>query len=204
MPIDERGLSIEDLAGAVGTRVRTIRYYIAEGLLPGPDGRGKTASYGEDHLSRLRLIRQLSDRRLPLTEIRERLSRLSANEVRSLLAEESAHSAELDRAARSPSPREYISALLRQAQAPRIAPEASRVPAVPPVAPTSSPTSRPVARRGSTSSGLATWQRWELAPGVELHLRADAQTQYHQLIARLLRAAEDPDDQSVNVPNRNP
>ena len=53
---DEAGLSIDELARSSELPVRTIRYYVAEGLLPGPGGRGKAATYGEDHLLRLRLI----------------------------------------------------------------------------------------------------------------------------------------------------
>ena len=33
------------------------------------------------------------------------------------------------------------------------------------------------------------WQRWELAPGVELHVRADAERRHRRLVERLLRIA---------------
>ena len=35
------------------------------------------------------------------------------------------------------------------------------------------------------------WRRVELAPGVELHIRADAETRYRALIERTLRASRD-------------
>ena len=54
-------MGIEELADLVGVPVRTVRYYIAEGLLPGPGTRGKGTVYGEEHLLRLRLIRLLAD-----------------------------------------------------------------------------------------------------------------------------------------------
>src|ERR1700749_2322863 len=81
-------LTIEELAERVGVPVRTVRFYITEGLVPGPEGRGKAATYGEDQLLRLRLVRRLSDRRVPLVEIRAILAPLSLDEVRTLLGEE--------------------------------------------------------------------------------------------------------------------
>src|SRR5690242_10862011 len=56
---NEQTYTIEELAEQVGTPVRTIRFYIAEGLLSGPGTRGKAASYSGEHLLRLRLIRRL-------------------------------------------------------------------------------------------------------------------------------------------------
>ena len=38
------------------------------------------------------------------------------------------------------------------------------------------------------------WERWELAPGVELHIRADVKKSAHGLIDRLLRAANEDAD----------
>ena len=46
-------LTIEQLAERVGVTVRTVRFYISDGLLPGPEGRGKAASHGDEHLLRL-------------------------------------------------------------------------------------------------------------------------------------------------------
>ena len=70
--------------------VRTIRFCfsIAQGLLPGPQGRGKAAAYREEHLLRLQLIRRLSEQRVPLAEIRARVAPLALEEVRALLGEE--------------------------------------------------------------------------------------------------------------------
>ena len=46
---EEQSLTIEELAERAETSVRTIRFYIAEGLLPGPGARGKAASYSGEH-----------------------------------------------------------------------------------------------------------------------------------------------------------
>ena len=80
--------AIEVLADAVGVPVRTVRFYIGQGLLPGPDARGRAAAYSQEHLLRLRLIRRLVDQHVPLSEVRERLAGLSLEDVRSILRDE--------------------------------------------------------------------------------------------------------------------
>ncbi|HEV7216840.1 MAG TPA: MerR family transcriptional regulator, partial [Chloroflexota bacterium] len=117
--MESSDLSIEALAERVGLPLRTIRFYIARGLLHGPGSRGKAAAYGEDHLLRLQLIRRLAESRMPLEEIRQRLAGLSLTDVRLVLAEEERRGAELLVAERAPSPKEYVSALLRRSQAAR-------------------------------------------------------------------------------------
>jgi DNA-binding transcriptional MerR regulator len=52
---------IRELAERAGVSVRTVRYYIQEGLLPAPDTQGRFASYTEEHLDRLELIRRLKE-----------------------------------------------------------------------------------------------------------------------------------------------
>lgn len=63
--------SLEDLAKILRINPRTIRSYIQQGLLRGPDSLGRNARYSEYHLKRLRVIRTLKDDyNLPLSEIR--------------------------------------------------------------------------------------------------------------------------------------
>jgi DNA-binding transcriptional MerR regulator len=59
-------VALADLAGLPG---RTIRFYIARGLLPGPIKAGRDAVYGPEHLARLREIRELQTKGLTLLEI---------------------------------------------------------------------------------------------------------------------------------------
>jgi DNA-binding transcriptional MerR regulator len=79
-------LTLSELTAAADVSVRTVRYYIAEGLLPPPDGSGPGSSYTRGHLDRLRLIQRLKEAYLPLKEIRRRLSGLGDDEVRNVLA----------------------------------------------------------------------------------------------------------------------
>ena len=65
--------TLQQLADEAGVTPRTIRYYIAQGLLASP-GAGSGARYTDAHLERLRLIRQLQRNHLPLAEIRKQLT----------------------------------------------------------------------------------------------------------------------------------
>ena len=122
-PSDDMDMTIDELAERQGLPVRTIRFYIAQGLLPGPGSRGKSAAYGEEHLVRLRLIRQLSERHVPLSKIQELLQGLSLGEVKALLAAEADRSVQLTEAERRKSPRDYVTALLDDARQARQAPQ---------------------------------------------------------------------------------
>jgi DNA-binding transcriptional MerR regulator len=172
MDADGIELSIEELAERAGVPVRTIRYYIAEGLLPGPGTRGKAAVYDERHWLRLRLIRRLADQRVPLATIKARLAGLSLAEIRALLDEAERQSATL---AQAPSPRDYVAALLRNATA--AAPAPARPAPLPPAAPAPAPPAG------------ESWQRFPLAPGVELHVRRDVLDRQRPAIERLVEAA---------------
>jgi DNA-binding transcriptional MerR regulator len=77
---------IKGLSEATGVSVRTIRYYLAENLLPPPQGRGSAAVYGAGHRNRLCLIRQLQDAHLPLAAIRRQLEALDDTGVAAALA----------------------------------------------------------------------------------------------------------------------
>ena len=81
-------MSLGELTDAAGVSVRTVRYYIAEGLLPPPEGTGPGSAYTQGHLDRLRLIQRLKEAYLPLKEIRRRLSGLGDEDVRRMLADE--------------------------------------------------------------------------------------------------------------------
>lgn len=51
--------TIDQLAGLAGMTVRNVRAHQSSGLLPPPVLRGRTGYYGDDHLDRLRLIREM-------------------------------------------------------------------------------------------------------------------------------------------------
>lgn len=76
---------IGELAEKAEVTVRTIRYYISEGLLPAPETRGRYSVYDEDYLNRIRLIKRLKDVFLPIREIRTMLDTQSEVEIEDFL-----------------------------------------------------------------------------------------------------------------------
>ena len=83
----EKALSLAELAEQSEVPGRTIRFYIARGLLPGPSQAGRGASYGQEHLRRLLEIKKLQGQGLTLTEIARSLGQ---GKLRSTLPEPSA------------------------------------------------------------------------------------------------------------------
>ncbi len=177
--MDERRqkLTIESLARLVDVPVRTIRFYITEGLIPGPEGRGKATTYGREHLQRLRLVRRLADQRVPLADIRAQMEGLTLDEVNALLQEQVQRDAALDQVAQTESPKAYVSALLDRARS---------LPELPPSPP---PSLKAMLLEVPPPQYGQAWRRFELAPGVELHVRHDAEQTYRRLIDRLLHTA---------------
>lgn len=66
--------TIDELARAAGTTVRSVRVYHERGVLPPPDVRGRTGYYGDEHLNRVRTISRLLDRGIKLNGIKELLA----------------------------------------------------------------------------------------------------------------------------------
>ena len=63
--------TLDQLAKLVRMHPRTIRSYIQQGLIRGPDTMGRNARYGDHHLKRLKVIQTLKkDHHLSLGEIR--------------------------------------------------------------------------------------------------------------------------------------
>lgn len=71
--MDEKQYSIEQLSELSGFTRRTIRYYIQEGLLEAPAGRGRGGFYYDSHLQKLRQIKSFQERGLGLDAILELL-----------------------------------------------------------------------------------------------------------------------------------
>lgn len=63
--------SIDELASLSGNVLRTIRYYIQQGLVDRPVGEKRAARYGPNHLEQLLTIRKWQAAGLSLERIRE-------------------------------------------------------------------------------------------------------------------------------------
>ncbi|MBI4332847.1 MAG: MerR family transcriptional regulator [Chloroflexi bacterium] len=64
-----RQYTIDQLSELTGYKRRTIRYYIQQGILQPPAGRGRGGFYYDSHLKQLRDIRAQQDKGLGLAEI---------------------------------------------------------------------------------------------------------------------------------------
>ncbi len=66
---------IEDLVRITGLTRRTIRFYIQEGLIDGPEGQRRGAHYLASHLEALLRIRRLAAKGMTLNAIKECIRR---------------------------------------------------------------------------------------------------------------------------------
>jgi len=65
----QQAMTLAELAEAAGLPARTIRFYIARGLVWGPEKAGRGAVYGAQHLERLERIARLQAEGRMLAEI---------------------------------------------------------------------------------------------------------------------------------------
>ncbi len=72
--MDGTRYTIDELGARTGVSRRNIRYYVQEGLLEPPAGRGRGGFYYDSHVERLGRIRALQDQGLRLATIREVLA----------------------------------------------------------------------------------------------------------------------------------
>ena len=63
--------SLDELSQLAGVTPRTVRYYIAQGLVDRPEGEKRGAHYVRRHLEQLLQVRRWSDAGLSLERIRE-------------------------------------------------------------------------------------------------------------------------------------
>jgi DNA-binding transcriptional MerR regulator len=70
-------MTLAELADASGLAARTIRFYIARGLLDGPVKAGRSAAYTPEHLARLEKIKKLQSQGRTLSDIGSSLAGVS-------------------------------------------------------------------------------------------------------------------------------
>jgi len=175
MPTTEDTYSLNDLAALGDVTPRTIRYYIAQGLLPAPSQVGPGARYGDRHLDRTRLIKLLQREHLPLAEIRTRLAKMDDRQVAQLAQTPYAKQA-------SGSAVDYVQSVLREPRPPMAAqtPASFRMMAVDVPQPVLAPSSVP---------DRSQWDRITLTPDVELHVRRPLTRHHNRLVDRLIATA---------------
>jgi DNA-binding transcriptional MerR regulator len=185
-PTPETRYAIGDLARLSGVPVRTVRYYLAQGLLPPSGEPGPGAHYGQDHLHRLLLTKRLQRQHLPLAEIRRRLAELSGLEVEAALAtseatEEPSTALEYVRSVLAPpqeSDREVLA--LRREAGGSLAPMAQSAPW---------PDGPDGERRPPPPATRSQWERLTLGPNLELHIRRPLSRLEQKRVERLITIA---------------
>ncbi len=194
----ETPYTIADLARLTGVSVRTIRYYLAQGLLPASGESGPGAHYGQGHLDRLLLTKRLQEQHQPLSEIRVRLAAMSDDEVAGLASEDA------EPVTPSTSALEYVRSVLgagaRNEHRPLrrlmvAAPLASA--ALGPRLMVQATPAEPVVEGESFSEPLeeppalqrSQWERLALGPNVELHIRRPMSRLEQRRVERLITIA---------------
>jgi DNA-binding transcriptional MerR regulator len=164
--------SLPELAKLADVTPRTIRYYVAQGLLPAPELQGPNTRYTEEHLARLLAIKRLQTAHLPLAEIRQQLRKVPDEQLATLAAfgglTPSAGSAV-----------DYIRDVLRGPA--HISPPPAPVMPAPPT--TEPPPEPPQAR--------SQWERISLDPDIELHVRRPLTRQNNKRVERLIAIAHE-------------
>ena len=161
----ETTYDLNELCARAGVTTRTVRYYIQQGLLPAPDPQGPATRYGQAHLDRLLLIRQLQKEHQPLAEIRAQLEGLRDADVSRVLS--------TSRPSKRPSSAvDYVRSVLGTSGRDLVADRATPEPAV----------------RQSTPV-KSQWERISLAPDVELHVRRPLTREANRRVEKLLDLA---------------
>ncbi|MCA1565399.1 MAG: MerR family transcriptional regulator [Acidobacteria bacterium] len=145
---------------------RTLRYYLAEGLIsPATEKQGTASVFGYQHLLQLLVVKKLQSEHLPIRKIKELVDGRTERDLERLLgldakagAKQEAHS--------------YLEKLLTGstsplASSPRSQNSDNHATGMARPAP-----NFPAAKQ-SAPAGQATWARVEIEPGLELHVRGD-------------------------------
>jgi len=171
-------MEIGELASVTGVTRRTIRYYVAIGLLPPGEEQGSRRIYSQRHIGRLQLIRKLKDQFLPLDEIKKRMSGLTDEDIALMFSKTVAQ--------RVTEPRMLYDLSLRYCEKSPTPPEQT------------GPSSHH--QRKNRELRSSNWRREELAPGVELHVKEDASPSISFLVEKIRKLARSHTDAAYREP----
>ncbi len=186
---------IKELAEKTNVTVRTIRYYIQEGLLPAPKVKGRYSIYDEDYINRITLIKLLKSVHLPLVEIKKQIETLNNKEVKEFIEkiesnlvpssknepENNLHTTELRESAV-----DYIEKLL--SLHPRSFYDVQNVNYT--RKQKSVPSQNVSPNQPSQNVEQSTWQRYQIVDGIELHVEDRVNKVEKDNISKLLDYAK--------------
>lgn len=160
---------LAELSDITDVSVRTVRYYIQQGLLPSPESRGPGARYTKEHVQRIRMIKRLQLEHLPLAEIRKVLDTWSSE-----------GKPDVDSYRVGNSARDYVRTVL--GKSPVVMAESS-------IASSMVRDHSPSYSRSEPSRSQ--WERVLLAQDIELHIRRPLSRVQNKKIERLLESARE-------------
>lgn len=139
---------------------RTIRYYLSEGLIQSPGEKQGTASvFSYLNLLQLVAVKKLQAEHLPIRKIRELVGDKSEQELETLLGFGGTTGKKSESEAKR-----YLESLLAPSMAeapPRARPMSALKASAAPM------------QQGDDQAQTPSWQRVEIEPGLELHIRSD-------------------------------
>ena len=209
--MESKSYTLKELCRAANVTERTVRYYIKEGLLPSPNGSGAYSRYDDEHFLRLQLIRRLKEDYLPLSEIKTLLAGKTATELGQLASQTKPTvepSEERLNRVFQPDP-----ASLRQQLIAPVPPEGTGLPLVkasftptlrqgqpsatptrlffqPPIFQPDEPPPAEEQSQPDTEPVIGdSWERVEIAPGIELHVQKRVARQERETLKILLATA---------------
>jgi DNA-binding transcriptional MerR regulator len=153
-PVQERG-TVRDVPDE-----RTVRYYLAEGLLtPAEDKQGTASVFGYLHLLQLLVVKKLQAEHLPIRKIRELVGGRTERELERLLGADEKRKEKNEAI-------DYLESLLTARAPAPSSPKSST--------PHPNVSSQPLLQQArQRQKGGSHWSRIEVEPGLELHLRDD-------------------------------
>lgn len=169
MRSEEDDLSLKELCDESGVPERTIRYYMANGILPPAPRSGPGVRYPRTHLARLELIRGWQEEGLPLEQIRKLIGDLDEVEVERLYLKEMKEAAPVPEGRGSAA--DYVKRVLGRSGRP--AASSGRAPA------------------GEPDDGIqrAHWERFVVDEDVEIHVRRPLSHLKNRRVEALVREA---------------
>lgn len=185
-PEDAR-YTLTELADLAGVTPRTVRFYLAQGLLPTVGVAGPGAKYDDAHLARLRVIRRLQSQHQPLAEIRNQLDSLDDAAILAIAGEpnlELPPDSALAYIRRVTMPAQMVSeaSMARAYRVASVDPSAPTAPAEPALS--AAPDPMPRMERSQ-------WERVALGPDIELHIRRPLPRSTAKRVDRLVEIARD-------------
>lgn len=146
---------------------RTLRYYLAEGLIsPAAEKQGTASVFGHLQLLQLLVVKKLQSEHLHIRKIKELVHGRSEKELERLLGLDA-------KAGGKNEAHSYLEKLLTRSSSPSAPSARSHNTAGPSGDATARPVANLPATREAAPTGQATWARVEIEPGLELHVRGD-------------------------------